>query len=86
LPDALRPAAYITPVAPFRYQSLKAHAASGVEQVRPNRAAIGSTATSIWCLRAGCAWRETDEADTDLETVIRHILWWIYLSRPDRRL
>jgi hypothetical protein len=24
--------------------------------------------------RAGCAWRETDEADTDLETVIRHIL------------
>ncbi|MGY8705020.1 hypothetical protein RAD16_04655 [Bradyrhizobium sp. 18BD] len=23
---------------------------------------------------AGCAWRETDEADTDLETVIRHIL------------
>jgi hypothetical protein len=24
--------------------------------------------------RAGCAWRETDEADTDLETVIRLIL------------
>lgn len=24
--------------------------------------------------RAGCAWRETDEADADLETVIRHIL------------
>jgi hypothetical protein len=24
--------------------------------------------------RAGCSWRETDEADTDLETIIRHIL------------
>ncbi|MBR0931631.1 hypothetical protein JQ561_33900 [Bradyrhizobium diazoefficiens] len=24
--------------------------------------------------RAGCAWRETDEADTDLETVLRDIL------------
>ncbi|RTE92605.1 hypothetical protein [Bradyrhizobium sp. LVM 105] len=24
--------------------------------------------------RAGCAWRETDEADTDLETVLQHIL------------
>ncbi|MGY8706154.1 hypothetical protein RAD16_10495 [Bradyrhizobium sp. 18BD] len=23
---------------------------------------------------AGCAWRETDEADTDLETVIRNII------------
>lgn len=23
---------------------------------------------------AGCAWRETDEADTDLKTVIRYIL------------
>lgn len=24
--------------------------------------------------RAGCAWRETDEQDTDLETVMRHLL------------
>lgn len=24
--------------------------------------------------RAGCAWRETDEADTDLETVLKDIL------------
>ncbi|BAR53449.1 hypothetical protein ACVIWV_001991 [Bradyrhizobium diazoefficiens] len=24
--------------------------------------------------RAGCAWRETDEADTDLETILRHLL------------
>jgi hypothetical protein len=24
--------------------------------------------------RAGCAWRETDEADTDLETVLRGLL------------
>ena len=24
--------------------------------------------------RAGCAWRETDEADTDLETVLRDML------------
>jgi len=24
--------------------------------------------------RAGCAWRETDEQDTDLETVLRHLL------------
>ncbi|AMA60054.1 hypothetical protein [Bradyrhizobium sp. CCGE-LA001] len=24
--------------------------------------------------RAGCAWRETDEADTDLETVLKNIL------------
>jgi hypothetical protein len=24
--------------------------------------------------RAGCAWRETDEADTDLDTVVRFIL------------
>lgn len=24
--------------------------------------------------RAGCAWRETDEADTDLETILQHIL------------
>lgn len=24
--------------------------------------------------RAGCAWRETDEADTDLESVLRDIL------------
>ena len=23
---------------------------------------------------AGCAWRETDEADTDLETILRHLL------------
>ena len=25
-------------------------------------------------VRAGCAWRETDEADTDLETILRHLL------------
>src|SRR6478609_2877773 len=24
--------------------------------------------------RAGCAWRETDEADTDLETVLQNLL------------
>ncbi|MFB6451191.1 hypothetical protein [Bradyrhizobium tunisiense] len=24
--------------------------------------------------RAGCAWRETDEADTDLETILRYLL------------
>ncbi|UPK41052.1 hypothetical protein IVB18_49275 (plasmid) [Bradyrhizobium sp. 186] len=24
--------------------------------------------------RAGCAWRETDEQDTDLETILRHLL------------
>lgn len=24
--------------------------------------------------RAGCAWRETDETDTDLETILRHLL------------
>ncbi|MGX4770427.1 hypothetical protein ACWAUC_11580 [Bradyrhizobium guangdongense] len=24
--------------------------------------------------RAGCAWRETDEADTDRETILRHII------------
>ena len=24
--------------------------------------------------RAGCAWRETDEADTDLETVVQNLL------------
>jgi hypothetical protein len=34
--------------------------------------------------RAGCAWRETDEADTDLETVIRHILSGEY-TYPVRR-
>lgn len=25
-------------------------------------------------VRAGCAWRETDETDTDLETILRHLL------------
>src|SRR3954470_21405633 len=29
--------------------------------------------------RAGCAWRETDEADTDLETVLRGLLSGQYL-------
>jgi hypothetical protein len=40
---------------------------------------IASTATSTSSLktfgaRAGCAWRETDEADTDLETVLQGLL------------
>ncbi len=25
-------------------------------------------------VRTGCPWRETDEADTDLETILRHLL------------
>ncbi|MCW1991133.1 hypothetical protein [Bradyrhizobium diazoefficiens] len=25
-------------------------------------------------VRAGCAWRETDETDTNLETILRHLL------------
>ena len=36
-----------------------------------------STATSIWCLktsaRAGCARRETDEADTNLEIILQNL-------------
>jgi hypothetical protein len=30
--------------------------------------------------RAGCAWRETDEADTDRETVLRDILLALQLQ------
>ena len=31
-------------------------------------------------VRAGCAWRETDEADTDLEGVLQNLLsgWYAY--------
>ncbi|MFB6418986.1 hypothetical protein [Bradyrhizobium tunisiense] len=28
--------------------------------------------------RAGCAWRETDEADTDLETILQDLLYGQY--------
>jgi hypothetical protein len=44
-----------------------------------------STATSIWCLkisaRAGCAWRETDQADTDLEGALQNLLSSSFASR-----
>ncbi|KGT79702.1 hypothetical protein JEY40_33735 [Bradyrhizobium japonicum] len=31
-------------------------------------------------VRAGCAWRETDEADTDLEGILQNLLsgWYAY--------
>src|SRR4051794_21743284 len=35
--------------------------------------------------RAGCAWRETDEEDTDRETVLRDIIS-VCLSAEDRRV
>lgn len=43
--------------------------------------------TYTWCwkisARAGCAWRATDEADTDLETVLQDILSGQY-TYPNR--